>query len=103
MNTYPELLVYAAHYDPKEPEIIDKVKAIYHYHPEDRVNTTRELTKYQLIEKIQKGANIKTGIKIDGSYKVDHEIYVVTIYGMPYIKVHKDPETKDDLGKLESY
>ncbi len=103
MNQYPEYLIYSVHVDPNEPEIIDKVKALYHYHPEDRVNTTREYTKYQLIEMIQNGTAIKTGVKIDGVYKTVHEIYVVTIFGIPYLKIRKNPDTKDYLGNLAAY
>ncbi len=104
MNSFPEYLVYSVHTNPNDPDVIEKVKALYHYHPEERVNTTRELTKYQIIEMIQSGdTTIKTGKKNDGHYHVEKDIFVVTIYGITYLKNRKDLDTRDYLGELETY
>ena len=104
MNTFPEYLVYSVHTNPDEPDIIEKVKALYHYHPEGRLNTIRELTKYQIIEMLQSGnTTIKTGKKSDGHYHVQHDIHVVTIYGITYLKIKKDLDTRDFIGDLEKY
>jgi|GEM_PF-6234643 len=103
MTKYPEFLIYSVHRDQHDPGKIDKVKAFYRYHPEDRVNTTREMTKHQLMDLIREGAECKTGVKKDGMYKIDKEIYIVNIYGNPFIKVRKNAEPWDDLGKLETF
>ena len=103
MNKYPAYLIYSVHVDSHNPSIIDKVKALYHYNPDSRINTTREMTKHQVIDLIRAGEECKTGVKDAGSYRVVNDVHVIKIYGEPFLKVKKSEEAKDDLGALEKY
>ncbi len=103
MKEYPEYLIFAVHRNTDQAAHIDKVKAFFHYHPEDRHNTTREYTKNQILELMESGAICMTGIEQNGIYVPHERVLSITIYGYPYLKVHKDAEPRDDLGVVEEF
>lgn len=103
MKEYPEYLIYAVHKNSEKPAHIDKVKAFFHYHPEDRNNTTREYTKNQVLELLESGVSCMTGIEQHGIYVPQDRVFSLSIYGYPYLKVLKEADPRDDLGDLEQF
>ncbi|MCF7946845.1 MAG: DUF3892 domain-containing protein [Spirochaetia bacterium] len=103
MSIYPDYLVYAAHFHPDNKERIDKLKVFFHYDPDKRGNHSSEMTKEQLIECIKKGETCYTAKKDSGRYYPQKKIYVVSLFGNDHVKIHKDEDSKDNLGSLELF
>lgn len=100
MSKWADYLISAVRFNEAETHIV-KVKV--HVDNGDTVGASSEMTRQDVISKIDEGITFATIYDNNGKWKLGAKVKTVTINGTRYIKTYADSTTADNLDDLPTF
>ena len=100
MSKWADYLISAVRFNEAETHIV-KVKV--HADNVDTVGAGFEMTRQEVISKIDDDITFATIYDDNGKWKLGAKVKTVTIGGTRYIKTYADSTTADNLGDLPTF
>jgi hypothetical protein len=100
-SKWADYLISKVRYDSDETEII-KVKS--HEDKGDKVGSSFEETRDEVVENLNEGTSYCTIFKNDeGKWEKGEDVHPVTVEGETYIRTDRNQTAEDNLGNLPTF